>query len=211
MWLRADSRAEPRQAAVVDIGSNSVRLVIYKLDGRAIWTVYNEKSLAGLGRDLPADGAQVRRRLAAARVFHRDQRPRRRVQLAGQDAAFDDVTSAALIPRTARARAILLQIGAEASDRVFGPIGLDLGAEGPEQIAISVLAEDSPYFTVNFFDWNGAARLIEGASSTTDSASLAVSVVTLPIEDCDWITIASYSPRLFEICPTLVDMVVRLL
>lgn len=56
MWLRADSRAEPRQAAVVDIGSNSVRLVIYKLDGRAIWTVYNEKALAGLGRDLPATG-----------------------------------------------------------------------------------------------------------------------------------------------------------
>jgi len=56
MWLRADSRVEPRQAAVVDIGSNSVRLVIYRLDGRAIWTVYNEKSLAGLGRDLPATG-----------------------------------------------------------------------------------------------------------------------------------------------------------
>ncbi|HSV03397.1 MAG TPA: Ppx/GppA phosphatase family protein [Phenylobacterium sp.] len=56
MWLRADSRAEPRQAAVIDIGSNSVRLVIYRLDGRAIWTVHNEKSLAGLGRDLPATG-----------------------------------------------------------------------------------------------------------------------------------------------------------
>ena len=56
MWPRADSRAEPRQAAVIDVGSNSVRLVIYRLDGRAIWTVYNEKALAGLGRDLPATG-----------------------------------------------------------------------------------------------------------------------------------------------------------
>lgn len=56
MWLRADSRSEPRQAAVIDIGSNSVRLVIYRLDGRAIWTAYNEKALAGLGRDLPATG-----------------------------------------------------------------------------------------------------------------------------------------------------------
>lgn len=56
MWLRADSRAEPRQAAVIDVGSNSVRLVIYRLDGRAIWTVYNEKALAGLGRDAPATG-----------------------------------------------------------------------------------------------------------------------------------------------------------
>ena len=56
MWPRGDSRPESRQAAVIDVGSNSVRLVIYRLEGRAIWTVYNEKALAGLGRDLPATG-----------------------------------------------------------------------------------------------------------------------------------------------------------
>jgi exopolyphosphatase/guanosine-5'-triphosphate,3'-diphosphate pyrophosphatase len=69
MWPRADSRAlspDPgpgafkdlgsRQTAVIDVGSNSVRLVIYRLEGRAIWTVFNEKALAGLGRDLPATG-----------------------------------------------------------------------------------------------------------------------------------------------------------
>ena len=43
-------------AAVIDVGSNSVRLVLYRLDGRAIWTVFNEKVLAGLGRDLSATG-----------------------------------------------------------------------------------------------------------------------------------------------------------
>jgi xanthine dehydrogenase accessory factor len=41
----------------------------------------------------------------------------------------------------ARRAAILRQIGAEASSRVVGPVGLDLGAEGPEQIAISIVAE----------------------------------------------------------------------
>jgi exopolyphosphatase/guanosine-5'-triphosphate,3'-diphosphate pyrophosphatase len=56
MWPRADSRGESRQAAVIDVGSNSVRLVVYRLDGRSIWTLYNEKALAGLGRDLPATG-----------------------------------------------------------------------------------------------------------------------------------------------------------
>ena len=37
MWPRGDSatRAEGRQAAVIDVGSNSVRLVIYRVDGRA--------------------------------------------------------------------------------------------------------------------------------------------------------------------------------
>lgn len=42
--------------AVLDVGSNSVRLVIYRLCGRAMSTIVNEKVMAGLGRDLPATG-----------------------------------------------------------------------------------------------------------------------------------------------------------
>jgi exopolyphosphatase/guanosine-5'-triphosphate,3'-diphosphate pyrophosphatase len=45
-----------RDVAVVDVGSNSVRLVVYRLEGRAIWTVFNEKVLAGLGRGLETTG-----------------------------------------------------------------------------------------------------------------------------------------------------------
>jgi exopolyphosphatase / guanosine-5'-triphosphate,3'-diphosphate pyrophosphatase len=48
--------SHPRDAAVIDIGSNSVRLVVYRLEGRAIWTVFNEKVLAGLGRDVARTG-----------------------------------------------------------------------------------------------------------------------------------------------------------
>jgi exopolyphosphatase/guanosine-5'-triphosphate,3'-diphosphate pyrophosphatase len=54
MWDLADS--SPHDAAVIDIGSNSIRLVLYRIEGRAIWTIFNEKVLAGLGRDLPATG-----------------------------------------------------------------------------------------------------------------------------------------------------------
>jgi exopolyphosphatase/guanosine-5'-triphosphate,3'-diphosphate pyrophosphatase len=54
--MSAPSDNPPRDAAVIDIGSNSVRLVIYRLEGRAIWTVFNEKVLAGLGRDVPRTG-----------------------------------------------------------------------------------------------------------------------------------------------------------
>ena len=46
----------PRDVAAIDIGSNSIRLVLYRLEGRAIWTVFNEKVLAGLGRDLTRTG-----------------------------------------------------------------------------------------------------------------------------------------------------------
>lgn len=51
-----EATTAPRDIAVIDIGSNSVRLVLYRLEGRAIWTVFNEKVLAGLGRDLAATG-----------------------------------------------------------------------------------------------------------------------------------------------------------
>ena len=45
-----------RQIAVIDIGSNSVRLVIYDIFGAHFTSVYNEKVLAGLGRDLRETG-----------------------------------------------------------------------------------------------------------------------------------------------------------
>lgn len=54
--MPADSEGPPRQVAVIDIGSNSVRLVLYRLEGRAVWTVFNEKVLAGLGRGLSETG-----------------------------------------------------------------------------------------------------------------------------------------------------------
>ncbi len=50
------TEARGADAAVIDVGSNSVRLVLYRLEERAVWTVYNEKVLAGLGRDLSLTG-----------------------------------------------------------------------------------------------------------------------------------------------------------
>ncbi len=46
-----------QEAAVIDVGSNSVRLVVYRIDGRAMTPVFNEKVMAGLGRDLAQSGA----------------------------------------------------------------------------------------------------------------------------------------------------------
>ena len=63
--MSAQDAKPARDAAVIDIGSNSVRLVIYRLEGRAIWTVFNEKVLAGLGsevattRRLAPSGVQI--------------------------------------------------------------------------------------------------------------------------------------------------------
>lgn len=48
--------AQPR-TAIIDIGSNSVRLVVYQGPARLPATLFNEKVLAGLGRGLTQTGA----------------------------------------------------------------------------------------------------------------------------------------------------------
>ncbi len=48
--------AMKKRVGVIDIGSNSVRFVVYSLNGAAFASVYDEKVLAGLGRDLRRTG-----------------------------------------------------------------------------------------------------------------------------------------------------------
>ncbi len=52
-----------------------------------------------------------------------------------------DVPYIGLLGPVARRDAILEQIDAREADRLFAPVGLDLGADGPEQVAVSILAE----------------------------------------------------------------------
>ena len=46
-----------RRVGVIDIGSNSVRFVVYNIFGAAFFPTFNEKVLAGLGRGLRETGA----------------------------------------------------------------------------------------------------------------------------------------------------------
>ena len=61
MAVRSTRRAEPAAArqgrrAVVDIGSNSIRLVVFERLARAPLLLFNEKVLCGLGRGLDEAG-----------------------------------------------------------------------------------------------------------------------------------------------------------
>jgi exopolyphosphatase/guanosine-5'-triphosphate,3'-diphosphate pyrophosphatase len=59
--------------AVIDIGSNSVRLVVYEGLTRSLTPIFNEKALAGLGREVQSTGLlaadAVERALASIRRF----------------------------------------------------------------------------------------------------------------------------------------------
>ena len=52
-----------------------------------------------------------------------------------------DVPYVGLLGPRARRDEILHQIGATAAGRLFAPVGLCLGADGPEQVAVSIVAE----------------------------------------------------------------------
>ncbi|KAA5804580.1 Ppx/GppA family phosphatase [Alkalicaulis satelles] len=52
----APEEVSRRDVAVIDVGSNSVRLVQFRLEGRALWPVFNEKVMAGLGRGARQSG-----------------------------------------------------------------------------------------------------------------------------------------------------------
>jgi exopolyphosphatase/guanosine-5'-triphosphate,3'-diphosphate pyrophosphatase len=49
-------RKRASSVAVIDIGSNSVRLVVYQAMARSLVTVFNEKALCGLGREVQSTG-----------------------------------------------------------------------------------------------------------------------------------------------------------
>jgi exopolyphosphatase/guanosine-5'-triphosphate,3'-diphosphate pyrophosphatase len=49
-------RKRASSVAVIDIGSNSVRLVVYELMTRSLVSLFNEKTLCGLGREVQSTG-----------------------------------------------------------------------------------------------------------------------------------------------------------
>jgi exopolyphosphatase/guanosine-5'-triphosphate,3'-diphosphate pyrophosphatase len=121
-----------RQAAVIDVGSNSVRLVIYRLEGRAIWTVFNEKALAGLGRDLPATGRLspqgVETALAALRRF--------RAALSGWDRADIFAVATAAVREASDGQDFLARVETETGLR----LRVLSGAEEARYAALGVVA-----------------------------------------------------------------------
>jgi len=162
MWPRAvssppesDEADTSRTAAVIDVGSNSVRLVVYKLDGRSIWTVYNEKVLAGLGRDLARTGklseAGVDQAMIALRRFRAllDADPNCQIYTAATAAVREAQDGAAFVKRvqaeagisldviTGEDEAYLAALGVAAGDPVAHGVVGDLGGSSLELTRIN--------------------------------------------------------------------------
>ncbi len=69
------ARKPSKSIAVIDIGSNSVRLVVYEDKTRNLAPVFNERRCAGLGREVQSTGLlaadAVEKALASLKRFKR--------------------------------------------------------------------------------------------------------------------------------------------
>ena len=121
-------------AAVIDVGSNSVRLVLYRVEGRSVWTVFNEKVLAGLGRDLKKTGrlseAGSASALAALRRFRMvtDRLPAERVFTAATAAIRDAEDGPAFAGQVQAETGLSLRVLSGADEARYAALGVLAGA-----------------------------------------------------------------------------------
>ena len=117
-----------RQIAVIDIGSNSVRLVIYDIFGAHFTPVYNEKVLAGLGRDLRKTG----------RLSENGKRKCREAL-----ARFSQIIAARALPAPLVGATAALRVAEDAPDfvaSVLAETGLDISPiSGEEEARLAAL------------------------------------------------------------------------
>ena len=61
-----NATAEPRRIGVIDLGSNSLRLVVFERFGGALFQLLNEKVMCGLARGIASTGRLNREGAALA-------------------------------------------------------------------------------------------------------------------------------------------------
>lgn len=102
--------------AVIDIGSNSVRLVVYERAARSPTPLYNEKVLCGLGRELATTGrlgeAAIDRALRTLRRFRAlaDQLGCARIEVVATAAAREAENGAAFVAEAERACGMAIDV-----------------------------------------------------------------------------------------------------
>jgi exopolyphosphatase/guanosine-5'-triphosphate,3'-diphosphate pyrophosphatase len=141
MMARAQGRLGDRAPlAVVDIGSNSVRLVIYEGLVRSPTVLFNEKAMVGLGRGLATtgklDGEAVEATIAALRRFRflADQAGAETVHALATAAAREADNGPAFIERAEEALDAPIRVLSGQEEAYFSALGIVCGFHNAEGI-----------------------------------------------------------------------------
>ena len=133
-------RKRTSSVAVIDIGSNSVRLVVYESMTRSLVTLFNEKTLCGLGREVQTTGLLAPDAVAKALTSLRRFRALCRIMKVGRvfaiaTAACRDATNGAdFIAKAERICGVRIEILSGPREAKLSALGVISGIHRPDGI-----------------------------------------------------------------------------
>ena len=133
-------RKRAPSVAVIDIGSNSVRLVVYERMARSLVSVFNEKTLCGLGREVQSTGLlapdAVDKALTSLRRFHALCRVQRvgRVYAIATAACRDASNGPDFIAKAERICRVCIEILSGPREAKLSALGVVSGIHKPDGI-----------------------------------------------------------------------------
>jgi exopolyphosphatase/guanosine-5'-triphosphate,3'-diphosphate pyrophosphatase len=133
-------RKRASSVAVIDIGSNSVRLVVYESMTRSLVTIFNEKALCGLGREVQTTGLLAPDAVAKALTSLRRFRALCRIMKVGRvyaiaTAACRDATNGPdFIARAERICGVRIEILSGPREAKLSALGVISGIHKPDGI-----------------------------------------------------------------------------
>jgi len=133
-------RKRASSVAVIDIGSNSVRLVVYQAMERSLISVFNEKTLCGLGREVQSTGLlapdAVAKALTALRRFHALCKIQKvgRVHAIATAACRDATNGPDFIAKAERICGVDIKILSGPEEARFSALGVISGVHKPDGI-----------------------------------------------------------------------------
>jgi exopolyphosphatase/guanosine-5'-triphosphate,3'-diphosphate pyrophosphatase len=133
-------RKRASSVAVIDIGSNSVRLVVYEAMTRSLISLFNEKTLCGLGREVQTTGLlapdAVAKALTSLRRFHALCRIMKvgRVHAIATAACRDATNGADFIAKAERICGVSIEILSGPREAKLSALGVVSGVHKPDGI-----------------------------------------------------------------------------
>ena len=172
---------------VIDIGSNSVRLVIYEGATRAATPVFNEKILCGLGRSVATTGRLgkegVERALAALARFHGIARVLnvKNMRAIATAAVRDAADGPEFIAAAERATGVKIEILSGEKEAQLAAFGIRMGFVDPDGVAGDLGGGSLELIDITKDTLNGAAtlplgglRLIDTTGDKLDKAAVLI-------------------------------------